>query len=77
MFRIYGKEGCGSCQKLIMVMELLGKEYDYLILGDDFTEDEFEEKFPNKTLLPQVEHDGTYIGNGNETVQYLKEHRIF
>ncbi len=63
--------------KLIMVMELLGKEYDYLILGDDFTEDEFEEKFPNKTLLPQVEHDGTYIGNGNETVKYLKEHRIF
>ena len=58
-------------------MELLGKEYDYLILGDDFTEKDFTKKFPNKTLLPQVEYDGKYIGNGNETIQYLKEHRIF
>ena len=50
-------------------MELLGKDYDYLLLGEDYTEEEFEKKFPGKTLMPQVELNGEYVGNGNETVQ--------
>ena len=77
MFTIYGKQDCGVCHKLKMVMELLGKDYDYLLLGEDYTEEEFEKKFPGKTLMPQVELNGEYVGNGNETVQYLKEQRIF
>ena len=77
MFTIYGKEDCGMCHKLKMVLELLGKDYDYLLLGEDYSEEDFETKFPGKTLMPQVEKDGVYVGNGNETVQYLKEQRIF
>ena len=49
--------------------------YDAEIL-DLYTEEEFETKFPNTLSLPQVVMDGKNLGNANETLKYLKEHRI-
>lgn len=77
MFTIYGKPKCGLCIRLKMVLDLLGKEYEEKILGIDYTEEDFEKRFPGKNLFPQVELDGKYIGNGTDTVAYLKEHRVF
>jgi glutaredoxin len=77
MFTIYGKPKCGLCVRLKMVLDLLGKDYEEKVLGIDYTVEDFESKFPGKNLFPQVELDGKYIGNGNETVAYLKEHRVF
>jgi len=53
----------------------LTKQPEAVIL-DVRTEEEFESKFPGKTLMPQVTKDGEYIGNGKETVAYLKENRV-
>jgi len=77
MFTIYAKPHCSLCIKLKMVMDLLGKKYEEKILGVDYTEEEFREKFPGKNLFPQVELEGKYIGNCNQTVAYLKDHRVF
>ena len=44
-----------------MVLELVGKEYDYLELDGDFTEDEFTTKFPGKNQFPQVELNGKHL----------------
>tara|TARA_B100000902_G_scaffold183555_1_gene176197 strand:+ start:2260 stop:2757 length:498 start_codon:yes stop_codon:yes gene_type:complete len=76
MFSIYGKEGCSVCNKLIMVMDMIGKEYEYKLLGVDYTEEDFETKFPGKNMFPQVELDGQYIGDCKKTINYLKEHRV-
>jgi glutaredoxin len=76
MFTIWGKDKCGLCKKIIMVLELLGKDFDYLVLDDDFTAEEFTAKFPGKIQFPQVEMDGKHIGDCQETIEYLKEHRI-
>ena len=64
------------CFKIKTVLELLGKEYVYKELNIDYTEEEFETKFPNTLSLPQVVMDGKNLGNANETLKYLKEHRI-
>ena len=77
MFTIYGKPKCGLCVRLKMILDLLGKDYEEKVLGIDYTEEDFVQKFPGKNLFPQVELDGKYIGNCNETVSYLKDHRVF
>jgi len=76
MFTIYGKEDCGFCQKIKLVLELLGKEYVYKEIYTDFTEEEFLAKFKGKTAFPQVEFDGKHIGDCQQTIQYLKDHRV-
>ena len=50
MFTIYGKNECPMCFKIKTVLELLGKEYVYKELNIDYTEEEFETKFPNTCL---------------------------
>jgi len=76
MYTIYGKKNCGLCRKIIMVLELLGKPYSYKELEVDFTEQYFMDKFPGKNQFPQVMLDEKHLGDCNETIAYLKEHRI-
>tara|TARA_B100000287_G_scaffold146164_1_gene137900 strand:- start:3406 stop:3639 length:234 start_codon:yes stop_codon:yes gene_type:complete len=75
MYVIYSKPDCGYCKKIEMVLELLGKDYDIKVLDVDFTAEEFEERF-NSIQFPQVELDGKSLGDCNQTIAYLKEHRI-
>jgi|TARA_A100001388_G_C28454763_1_gene350366 glutaredoxin len=76
MFTIYGKNECPMCFKVKTVLELLGKDYEYKELHKDYTEEEFESEFPDTLSLPQVIMDGKKLGNANETLKYLKEHRL-
>ena len=76
MFTIYGKADCPLCNKLKMVMEMVNQDYEYKVLGPDFTEEEFETLFPNKLSVPQVMLKDKYIGDCNGTIRYLKEHRV-
>ena len=76
MFTIYGKTECPLCYKVKVVLEMLGKEYEYKELDKDYTEKEFKSMFPDTISVPQVVLDGKTLGNANETLKYLKEHRI-
>ena len=76
MFTIYGKDECPMCFKMKTVLELLGKEYEYKELDKDYTEEEFESKIPGTLSLPQVVLDGKNLGDANQALKYLKEHRI-
>ena len=76
MITIYGKDECPMCFKVKVVLEMLGKEYEYKELNKDYTEEEFEMKFPDNLALPQVVLDGKVLGNANQTLKYLKEHRL-
>ena len=76
MFTIYGKEECPMCYKVKVVLEMLGKEYEYKELDTDYTEQEFYNMFPDTVSVPQVVLDGKTLGNANDTLKYLKEHRI-
>ena len=76
MYTVYGKNECPACFKVKMCLDLLGKEYEYKELDKDYTEKEFRSMFPNTISVPQVVMDGKNLGNANETLKYLKEHRI-
>ena len=51
--------------------------FEYKELDKDDTAEEFEEKFPDVIELPQVMLDNKVIGNANQTLKYLKEHRVY
>ena len=61
------------CFKVKVVLEMMGKEYEYKELDKDFTEQEFKSMFPNTISVPQVVMDGKTLGNANETLKYLNE----
>ena len=77
MFTIYGKEECPACYKVKVVFDMLGNPYEFKELHKDFTREEFESKFPNVLALPQVMLDDKVIGDANQTLKYLKEHRVY
>lgn len=77
MFTIYGKEKCPMCYKVKTVFDMLGRPYVYKELDKDYTAEEFELKFPDVIDLPQVMMDDKVIGNANQTLKYLKEHRVY
>ena len=72
MFYIYSKEGCGFCTRIVEFMESKGIEYTKYQLGEDYTKEEFIEKF-GRTTFPQIIHEGNNIGGMKETVKYLVE----
>jgi len=45
-------------------------------LGTDYTEEEFETKFPDVLSVPQIILDGKVLGDANQTLKYLKEHKV-
>jgi len=77
MFTIYGKKECPRCYQVKTVFEMLGRPYVYKELDKDYTTEEFEAKFPNVIALPQVMMDDKVIGDANQTLKYLKEHRVY
>ena len=71
MITIYGKENCGYCSMSKTLCESKGVEYTYLQLGEDYTADEFYEKFPSARTFPQITIEGDSIGGFNELRERL------
>ena len=69
-FVVYSKPGCSFCTKVVAVLEAKGIAYSKLTLNDEYTKEEFVEKF-GKTTFPQVNHNADSIGGFTETVNYL------
>lgn len=69
-FLIYSKVGCTYCDKLSNLMDSKGIEYTKLTLGEDYTTDDFVEKF-GRTTFPRVLLNDEVIGGMRETAQYL------
>ena len=69
-FLIYSKVGCVFCEKLAHFMEQNGIEYTKLTLDEDYTRDEFLNKFGQSTF-PRVLHGEELIGGMKEAVKYL------
>jgi len=66
MVTIYGKPSCGYCVMAKSLCEQKGVEYEYLTLQEDYTTEEFFEKFPTARTFPQITMDGEAIGGYTE-----------
>jgi len=70
MFLIYSKVGCTYCEKLAALMDQHNIQHNKLTLGEDYTIDDFVEKFGRSTF-PRVLFGDEVIGGMRETAQYL------
>ncbi len=76
MFTVYSKSSCPFCVKVIKALQLTGISFDVYKLGDDFTREEFIEKFGKTTFPRVVLNNEKVIGGCTETVQYLRENKL-
>ena len=76
-FYVYSKEGCGYCQRLTQFMSNKGVDYELLNLYDDFTVEDFLNKFGQGSTFPQVNYKNLNLGGMRETVKYMiSEHLV-
>ena len=75
-FTVYSKDGCPYCTKVEQVLKLAQLQYVVLKLDENFTREEFYEKFGQGSTFPRVLKDDTLIGGCTETVKYLREQKL-
>jgi glutaredoxin 3 len=66
MIEIWGKEQCPYCDMAKALCEQQKMDYQYKLLGFDFTREELMEKFPGARTFPQIIVDGNKIGGYTE-----------
>jgi glutaredoxin 3 len=71
MLEIYTRNGCPYCEKLKLILESFDVTFDSHNLDDNFTREEFYEKFGEGATFPQVLLDGSNMGGCAETIEYL------
>ena len=67
--------GCTYCKQVKQLMDLTEQRYVVYTLGEDFSIEEFQEKF-NTKYFPQVVLDDKLIGGAKETVAYFRESNL-
>jgi len=75
-FTVYSKDNCPFCYKVKQVLELTGNKYVEYNLNEDFTKEEFYEKFGEGSTFPQVMYNNEKIGGSVGTIQFLKEKQL-
>ena len=71
MIKIYGKQGCSSCDQAKALCESNGISYEYLSLGKDYQLSEFMSIKEGHRSFPLITKDGEYIGTLQDLKQYL------
>lgn len=72
MYTIYGKTGCATCIQAKQLLETKGLEYEYVLLGLNYSLDEFYNVAPKThRTFPMVAKDGNYIGGLAELKEVL------
>jgi glutaredoxin len=71
-FIVYSKESCPHCYQVKTALELCGLDSTVYELGEDYTNEEFYDKFGNGSTFPQVLCDNELLGGAKETILYLK-----
>lgn len=75
-FYVYSKSNCGFCDRLTQFMDSKGVDYEKFTLDNDFTREEFIDKFGYNSTFPQVNFENRNIGGMKSTVRYLVENKM-
>lgn len=72
MITIYGKTACSSCIQAKQLLISKGIEYEYKLLGSDYSIQEFYEVVPQSCkTFPAILIDGKYLGGLVELKEVL------
>ena len=69
---VYSKEGCQECERLVSLLNHVGREYMEYVQGEDYTEVEFRSEFGEGAEYPQVTVGYSHIGGLKDFLSYLK-----
>ena len=75
-FTVYTKDNCPYCYKVKQVLELTGTKFSSFNLNEDFTIEEFYDKFGEGSTFPQVVCDDEKIGGCSDTIKFLREQQV-
>ena len=75
-YTIYSRDGCPYCVKVQQVLQLAELKHVVYKLGQDFSREEFYEKFGRGSTFPRVVLGEELLGGCSETVKYLKEQKL-
>ena len=75
-YTIYSRDGCPYCVKVQQVLQLAELNYEVYKLGQDFSREEFYEKFGQGSTFPRVVLGEELLGGCSETVKYLREQKL-
>lgn len=75
-FTIYSKYNCPYCTKIKTLMELKHFPHKILNLDEDFTKDDFYQKFGEGSTFPQVIYQEQHLGGCSDTVNYLMTNKM-
>ena len=76
MLEIYTRNGCPYCEKLKLILESFDVTFVSQNLDDNFTREEFYEKFGDGSTFPQVTMNDISLGGCTNTIKYLQEKDI-
>ena len=76
VFKVYSKNGCPYCTKVISVLQLAEMKFVEYKLGRDFDKDQFYDVFGQGSTFPQVLKDQEKLGGCMDTVKYLRENKL-
>ena len=70
LVEIWGKPSCPYCERAKQMCKKFELDYIYHQLDEDFTREEFLEKFPDAKTFPQIIVNGEYVGGHDDFVKY-------
>ena len=72
LVEIWGKRNCPYCNRAKQTSKKFGLNYIYHQLDEDFTKEEFLEKFPDAKSYPQIIVDGKLVGGYMDFLTLLR-----
>ena len=75
-YTIYSRDGCPYCVKIRQVLQLAELKHVVYKLGQDFSREEFYEKFGQGSTFPRVILGEEVLGGCTETVKHLREQKL-
>jgi|TARA_B100000767_G_scaffold30373_1_gene26123 glutaredoxin len=71
---IYSKENCINCNKAKIILDKFNPKI--LMLDQDFSREDFFEKFPDVRSFPQIVIDNKHIGGHIEVEKWLAFNKL-
>lgn len=68
---LYSTKTCAHCQTAKSLLTLAGYEVEYLVLGENVTHEEFQRKFPNERIVPQVMVGDKHLSGINAVKKFI------
>jgi len=69
MIKLYGRYGCRYTTKLRQYLNQKNQQYQYYILNEDFTREEFYNIHPPHRTFPLIMKDDEYLGGCDDYIE--------